>query len=197
MRLGLGNTLAITNKVGDNPYVPPAYALGWLEPAVLVSSSTDNTIVSTEGVFKEARRYGSATSPTINGVTFTYSNYGTSYSENALFSAVGSSTAEMQSLLRNLSYDIPSNIVSLTGFTVGKTYMLQWFFADERLTPSDIQNRTQTITIAGYAKTFPAQLVGKAMKCYFVAPTPSLNLSVGAGEPESGHIEAFQIRQLD
>jgi hypothetical protein len=171
---------------------------GWLEPAVLVSSTNNNSIVSIEGVFKEARRYGPAAAPlTINSVTFTHSTYGTGFSSDLLFSAVGSSTVDMRSLLRSLSFDIPNDAVPLTGFTVGKTYMLQWFFADERA-DYGVPTRTQTISIAGFSKTFPAQLLGKAMKCYFVASATNLTLRVGAnGELESGHIAAFQIRQID
>jgi hypothetical protein len=174
-----------------------AVGTGWQEPAVLVSSTNDS-IVSTEGAFKEARRYGASAAPlVVGGVTFTHSTYGQTFSSNTLFSAVGSSTVDMQSLLRSISYDIPNDALPLTGFTIGKTYMLQWFFADER-PDADIQIRTQTISIAGFSKTFPARLFGKAMKCYFVATSGNLTLRVGAnGEGESGHIAAFQIRQID
>ena len=190
MRLGLGNTLAINNKVGDS-------TLGW-QSSVLVSS-TDNSIVSNEGTLKEAYRFGpSAGDLTLNNVSFVWVDYGLKTNLNDLFSAVGSSTASMQALLRGLSYDIPDNLVPLSGFVVGSKYMLQWFFSDERIggIPA-IETRTQTITIDGYTKTFPAPLTAKATQCYFLASNASLDISVGAnGELESGHIEAFQIRKI-
>lgn len=195
MRLGLGNTLAITNKVGDNPFVPPT--LGW-QSSVLVSS-TDDSIVSTEGALKEAYRFGpSAGDLTLNNVPFVWTDYGSTTTLNELFSSVGSSTASMQALLRGLSFSIPSNTVSLVDFIVGSKYMLQWFFSDERTGGSPtIQTRTQTISIDGYTNTFPFPLTAKATKCYFIASTASIDIVVGAnGEPEAGHIEAFQIRKI-
>ena len=170
--------------------------LGWSTP-VLVENATDD-IVTTEGTFVNAFRFGSLTDLTINTVTFTGTNLALPaqpYTDLAFFSAVGTASADLRSLLRSLNYDLPGNIHTITGLTSGRTYMLQWFFADERSGPPDnIQFRNQIVTIAGYSITFPAALVAKATKCYFVATDTTMLLTITG--TEDGHIEAYQIRDV-
>jgi hypothetical protein len=170
--------------------------LGW---STLVSAkNADNTIVSTEGTLISARRFGLASNITMNTVTFIgttqFDSQGTSYTNQGFFTDYGTATTEVIQLFNSLTFNNNSgsytyNVGSLVS---GQTYMLQWFFADER---SISNTRTQIVTIDGYSITFPAQLTAKTAKCYFVATGTSVNI-VTTGV-SAGHIEAFQIRRIN
>ena len=188
-------TVTATNTGGSttasvNITIASAITLGWGTP-VAVNNAAD-TIVDTGGTFVNAFRFGSTNNLTINGVTFTGTNTGgTSYNDPALFATYGSASANLQSLLQNLIYGLSGDIRTITGLTSGRTYMLQWFFADER---ASVNTRNQIVTIDSYSITFPAQLTAKATKCYFVATGSSMSLTITGGE--NGHIEAYQIRDV-
>lgn len=176
---------------------PSPITMGW-QPSV-AAKNAPNIIVSDEGNFVVAKRFGVNTNVTINGVTFV----GTAQSDGTgegvgtpaytFFSDTGTATAELISLYSYFTFGIQLDKHTITGLTPGTTYMMQWFFADER-TSGDIATRTQTVTIANYANTFPMSLVAKATKCYFVATSTTHDIVIG-GE-ENGHIAAFQVRQI-
>ena len=194
-------TVTATNTGGSttasvNITIASAVTLGWGTP-VLVENASD-TIVDTGGTFVNAFRFGSTNNLTINFVTFTGTNLSAPaapYTDAAFFSAVGTASADLRSLLRSLNYDLPSNIHTITGLTSGNTYMLQWFYSDERTGGSPaIETRTQIVTIDTHSITFPSPLKAKATKCYFVATGSSMSITITGGE--NGHIEAYQIRDV-
>jgi hypothetical protein len=171
--------------------------MGW-QPSV-AAKNAQNTIVSDEGNLVVAKRFGVDANVTINGVTFigTAQSYGTGQGVGTptytFFSDTGTASPELISLYSYFTFGIQGGAHTISGLTTGATYMLQWFFADER-TSGDIATRNQSVTIANYANTFPAQLVAKATKCYFVATSTSHDIVIGGNE--DGHIAAFQVRQI-
>ena len=190
-------TVTATNTGGSTTVsvsitIASAVTLGWGTP-VAVNNATDD-IVTTEGTFVNAFRFGSATNLTINGVTFTGVNTGgTSASDTGFFATYGSASVNLRSLLQSLIFGLSADTHTITGLTSGRTYMLQWFFADER-TSGNISTRNQIVQISTYTKTFDAQLTAKATKCYFVATGSSMSITITGGE--NGHIEAYQIRDV-
>ena len=178
--------------VGVSPLLPQT--MGW-QASVLAQSAPD-TIVSTEGTLVIAKRFGDSNSVTVNGVTFaghTLSNgIGTAVANYNAFATPGSASAALQDLYDSVVYDT-SATHSITGLTVGTTYMLQWFFAEER---ASYVSRTQSVAIAGYTIDFPAPLTAKATKCYFVATAASHDITMGMNSGVLPQIMAFQVRQI-
>jgi hypothetical protein len=175
-------------QAGNNTFWNATASLGWQE-SVLVKNAED-TIVSTEGTFLEAKRFGTTTNVTINGVTFTGTIFGNQQATQIIDG--GTATTELKSLYNNFSYYGGGTGPTISGLISGQTYMLQWFFGDER--GGGIESRSQLVTIGGYSKTFPAILKAKATKLYFVATSTSALINIGGDE--YGTIEAYQIRNV-
>lgn len=188
------NNRLLTGVGGVSPLLPQT--MGW-QASVLAQNAPD-TIVSTEGTLVIAKRFGDSNSVTVNGVTFaghTLSNgIGTAEANNVFFVTPGSASAALKDLYDSVVYGTGVKH-TINGLTVGTTYMLQWFFGDERTTYPDIPTRTQSVEIAGYTIAFPAPLTTKATKCYFVATATSHDITIGMPETVP-HIMAFQVRQI-
>ena len=188
-------TLSATNTGGvGQRAVTLTIAGGWRTP-VPAKDATDDAIVSTEGTPVSAKRFGKSTSVTVNGVTFVgntqFNGIGNPYSNQGFFSDVGAASPEIIELYNAFVYTSATATYNVGGLVSGQTYMLQWFFSDERALAN---TRTQTVTIAGNTITFPGPLKAKSTKCYFVATSTSVNI-ITAG-PEEKHIMAFQVRQI-
>ena len=207
--LGLTNTAlnksltTITSLVTEGPpvgppVVPPVTTRtqGW-ELTTSSPATLGEAIVSTEGTFVQAKRFGVNTNLTINNVTFTgtalSNNSGEAAAVSDAFAVRGIASDSLISLYTNLTFSILNNTHIISDLIIGRYYLIQWFFGDER-TNYGIPTRNQTVSFAGYAFTSDKPLVAASRKGYFVATATSMPLLITGGE--NGHIMAFQVREI-
>lgn len=181
----------LLSGVGVSPLLPQT--IGWQAP-VLAENAPDN-IVSTEGTLVTAKRFGDSNPVTVNGVVFqgniASNGIGTTAANYPALASPGTASAALQDLYDSVVYDT-SSTHSISGLTIGTTYMLQWFFAEER---TNYATRSQTVTIAGYTINLAAPLKAAATKCYFVAAATSQDITIDMGTTLP-QIMAFQVRQI-
>jgi hypothetical protein len=172
-------------------------SLGW-NGEQLIADLGDG-IVNTDGTLITAVCLGQTGDRTINGVTFdgqsTIGNLDAAYYNPDLYQRVGIGS-DFAIMMDHLAYvDGSANgEITLTGLTIGDTYLLQVFSSDER---ASFNTRNQAFAIAGYTSSPMVTGNSFASICMFVASSTSHTLVIsdpdGAG---STQLQGFQLRKL-
>jgi hypothetical protein len=178
------------------PVIPPN-ALGWGVERLI--STAGDAVVETTGTLVTAINLGETATRTVNGVAFVGQNtIGTldAAAVSADFYTGGGVGADFTAMMHSLAHASGSanGEISLTGLTVGDTYLLQVFSSDDR---STYAARTQALSIAGY--TSAAMVTGSsfAVTCRFVATATSHTLTIS--DPDglgATQLQALQLRRL-
>lgn len=163
--------------------------------------------VRTNGTLVEAVNLGSASSVTVNGVTFTGSltrdGLASSHSASSVYGN-GGIGSDFETLMDSFAYADPvasPATLTLTGLTVGKRYEVQLFVADQR--NATTQTRRNQFELRGKSPFYFQQGLGATITGAFVATgtTETLTIRAAAGSGETGNgspvLNAFQVRQVD
>lgn len=169
------------------------FTLGWETPVDI--STVGDSIVSTEGVFVSATNWGQTATRTVNGVTFT----GTTVPDAGytVFSNIGLYTkgvisAEFEGMMDIMAYSGATDTITLTGLTVGKTYLYQAFLADQR---GAVSTRNQYYVIQGYTSDTKLHSETPSFICRFVASGTTETVTLVSNQ--SVVLNGQQLRILD
>lgn len=172
----------------------PDIVLGWEAPVDI--DTVGDSIVSTAGTLVIARNCGESASRTVNGVAFTgqvgTGNMSSGVSLTSLYKSGGVGVA-FEGLLDSFSYGSGQpRTFSVPGLTIGATYLLQVFGADDRsATTAAYQS---TYTVAGYTSAGCFNGPGHSAICRFVAGSTTEVVSIAHSSVSV--INGFQVRQI-
>jgi len=161
---------------------------------------TGDSIVDTTGTLMEAANFGdnTVTSPTINAVTFTGVDFGSSPTlsnlsglgydggNNGTWSSTGETIDQLANTLARES-GVGSQSATLTGLTDGAEYLVQFFIDHSTDTTMDIND--------GLGNTVTLNTLGEYATGTFTADgaTQALNFSIGVG---SQKLSGYQLRAV-
>lgn len=172
----------------------PDIVLGWEAPVDI--DTVGDSIISTEGTLVIARNCGESASRTVNGVAFTgqvgTGNMSSGVSLTSLYKSGGVGAA-FEGMLDSFSFgNTQPRTFSVSGLTIGSTYLLQVFGADDRnATTAAYQS---TYTVAGYTSAGCFNGPGHSAICRFVAGGTSELVTIAHSSVSV--INGFQVRQI-
>ena len=177
----------------------------------------DEAQLSTAGTLVEAVSFGSTNSATLNGVAFSgttsagghlsvqsvvYNSYNVDHFRDAIHSITGVDAAEGNALFDGLAYGsgVGSNLVALSGLTVGAAYEIQLLIVDDR-TNNSIPDKTVTVSQADGGAPDTGALDHSSNRVQivtgtFIADNTSQSFDIAINVGNNTQLNAYQIRSV-